>query len=184
MTKSDIFHTDANYKNFSVDNSFRTLSKRCKLREDMEKRCKIQRPNSKKMIANISHQSTMKSILSSSSFDILNENTKKSTPILRETYGFTKKSKPLNISAIPTNTYDRIFKYGDFGHVTEKKRVNYKSKLFKNKRKDNINDLIKNQLKYRDKDDPITLKPNYIQFSSMVKTIKKNNLNRLLTDDN
>ena len=83
-----------------------------------------------------------------------------------------------NISS--ENTFHRIFK-GDV-HIQEKKKLMYKSNKFKKAKHDHLQDLMDNQLKYRDKDDNIAIKPNNVSYSLMVNEANQNCQRRLYSD--
>lgn len=78
------------------------------------------------------------------------------------------------------NTFHRIFK-GDV-HIQEKKKLMYKSNKFKKAKHDHLQDLMDNQLKYRDKDDNIAIKPNNVSYSLMVNEANQNCQRRLYSD--
>ena len=80
----------------------------------------------------------------------------------------------------PENTFHRIFK-GDV-HIQEKKKLLYKSNKFKKAKHDHLQDLMDNQLKYRDKDDNIAIKPNNVSYSLMLNETNQNCQRRLYSD--
>ena len=83
----------------------------------------------------------------------------------------------------PENTYDRLFRVGDLqGEINQRKKIMYKSNKFKKARYDHLQDLMDHQLKFRDKDDNITLKPNQVSYSVMVTENNENYKKRLFSD--
>lgn len=72
------------------------------------------------------------------------------------------------------NTFNRIFNYDHINNVSVKNNYLYKPEKFRKKVKDNINDLFKNQEKYKSREENITEKPTNLSYRELCSFSKLN----------
>lgn len=173
--KTEIFPDEKSGRD-EIENINTKMARRRKLKSDFELKAKKHRTNSIKIFPGKKEESSIKNLLTDpdKGLSYQNNHTKNKSLMNHTVYR-------QNIN--PENTYDRLFRVGDLqGEINQRKKIMYKSNKFKKARYDHLQDLMDHQLKFRDKDDNITLKPNQVSYSVMVTENNENYKKRLFSD--
>ena len=72
------------------------------------------------------------------------------------------------------NTFNRIFNYDQKNNVNIKNKYIYKPERLRQKIKDHVNDIFKNQEKYKSKEENITEKPTNLSYREICDFSKSN----------
>jgi hypothetical protein len=183
----------------SVTTNYENLRNKYSLREKMEIKSKIEKQTGLKKIPS-SHNDIVGKLISPLSqpkdyFSIENIQ-KDNKKIQRKNINYNNnkhlKSFTNNINDfynvnnniknfMPNNTFKRIFSQNDLvDNKNERDKYHFKSLKYRKANYDNIKDLENNQRKFRDKDENITIKPNYIPFQQIAKQTRENYINNYI----
>ena len=177
----------------SVTTNYESLRNKYSLREKMEIKSKLEKQTGLKKIPD-SHVDIVGKLISPLtqpkdyfSIENIQKDNKKIYRRNNNNNNINKKFFTNNISernyindnkqnVMPNNTFKRIFSQGDFND----NKIHFKPLKYRKANYDNIKDLENNQRKIVDKDENITIKPNYIPFQQLAKQTRENYINNYI----
>lgn len=184
-TPSEIIYSD-NAGKAEILKQTQALKGIAEMKKNYKLRSSQQKLNGIKVFPHYNNESSLQYLFTVNDLNKVNNNNSNNT--LKKTKSITSLSscKPMH------NTFTRIFPSGgktnNDAHLSNGKSCGYKATKYKKAKYDNLNDIIINQSKikeksnYAKKQNEIAIKPNNVSYSYMIEQNKKNWHKRMHSD--